>query len=263
MSTRTYALLGATGNVGGQVLDVLAQRKDLNIHCFVRSADKLRSQKSSICSQPNVKIFEGAISDRQEDRASLADCLRGTQGAFLCVATLFNDPHTSIARQQAAAVVSALETLRSKDKSAKLPVLVMLSSAEAEDPLHFSLGLPWIARKILFNGMYWIYTDLIEAEKYLRSKDWVNAVYFKPGGISWDEASGHTLSTEKQQTFISYPDVATGMIECADDGEKWAGKAVSVIAKKPAKTEISGLIHLPTGLFATFLPGVYNWLYGR
>ena len=135
----TYAILGATGQIGGSVLEVLGQQSSRQIHCFVRSKAKLRQQRPEICSRSNVKIFEGDISNLD----ILADCIYNTGAVFLMVAARNNNPGNRIAQQQAEAVVTVLERIRKEKANARNPVLVMIGSSEAEIEPKISLTVPW------------------------------------------------------------------------------------------------------------------------
>ena len=177
------------------------------------------------------------------------------------MATTSSEPGTRIAQDQAKSVVAALETLRKGSEDLKLPTLIMLSSGEAEIELKFSLEIPWPIRNMLFASNYYIYIDLIEAERYFRTKDWLDVVYFKPGGISHDIQRGHIVSEQNSQTFVSFLDVAAGMIECADESERWSGRCVSLLSKGKAKVEWSNMPKLLKGLLAYFVPGLYSRLY--
>ena len=289
----TYAILGATGQTGGSVLQVLAaERPDVHINCLVRSRPKLermypqivpakqqQQPSSSPSSSSKVKVFEGQISDIPV----LTDCIRGTSAVFLCVASPDNKPHLRIARDQAEAVVAALEALRAekqqeqqsgkgeksgaamaaKTTTTGLPLLVMLSSAETDEE-RFCADLPWAARRVLFSANWWIYTDLIAAERYLRSpeRSWVDVVFVKPGGISTDARRGHVLSTEGSQTFVSFLDVAGGMVQCAEEGAaQWAGGSVSVLSRGKAKVELSSGPLLLRNMLCTWVPWLYPWLF--
>lgn len=280
----TYAILGATGQTGGSVLRVLAsERPDVNINCLVRSQPKLErmfpdivAPKQQPSSSSKVKVFVGQISDI----SVLTDCIRGTSAVFLCVASPDNKPHLRIARDQAEAVVAALENLRAEQqstqaqgekpgmaaaastKSPKLPLLVMLSSAET-DEARFCGDIPWAARRFLFAANYWVYTDLIAAERYLRERSgWVDVVFVKPGGISTDARRGHVLSTEGSQTFVSFLDVAGGMVQCADEGAaRWAGGSVSVLSGGNARVEWSSGPLLLRNMVCTWVPWLYPWLF--
>ena len=74
-----------------------------------------------------------------------------------------------------------------------------------------------------------------------------------PGGLSHDVQQGHELSEEKQQTFISFLDLAAGMVEVADADARWDGKHVSVVLKGGRKAKIEYwapviLVDLPVSL---------------
>lgn len=271
----TYAILGATGQTGGSVLQVLAaERPDVRINCLVRSRAKLERMYPDIVAFPRVRVFEGQISDVP----LLTDSIRGTGAVFMCVASPDNKPHLRIARDQAEAVVAALEALRgaehqpahkgektgtaTNNTKTALPLLVMLSSAET-DEARFCGDIPWAARRFLFAANWWVYTDLIAAERYLRERSgWVDAVFVKPGGISTDARRGHVLSTEGSQTFVSFLDVAGGMVQCADEGAaRWAGGSVSVFSEGKARVEWSSGPLLLRNMLCTWVPWLYPWLF--
>lgn len=270
----THAVLGATGQTGGSVLQVLAaERPDVRINCLVRSRAKLERMYPDVVASPRVRVFEGQISDIP----LLTDCVRGTSAVFMCVASPDNKPHLRIARDQAEAVVAALDALRTEQQSAQaqgeksgatantktpLPLLVMLSSAETDES-RFCADIPWAARRLLFTANWWVYTDLIAAEKYLRERSgWVDVVFVKPGGISTDARRGHVLSTEGSQTFVSFLDVAGGMVQCADEGAaRWAGGSVSVLSRGKARVEWSSGPVLLRNVVCTWVPWLYPWLF--
>ncbi|KAH8764882.1 hypothetical protein F5883DRAFT_421878 [Diaporthe sp. PMI_573] len=255
----TYAILGATGQTGGSVLQVLAsERSDVHINCLVRSQSKLeRMYPDIVTSTKQVEVFEGQISDVP----LLTDCIRGTSAVFLCVASPNNQPHLRIARDQAEAVVAALEALRAEHKKTPLPLLVMLSAAET-DEARFCADLPWLARRFLFAANWWLYTDLIAAEKYLSERsELVDVVFVKPGGISTDRRRGHVLSAEGSQTFVSFLDVAGGMVQCAEEGAgRWAGESVSVLSEGKARVEWANGPVLLRNMLCTWVPWLYPWL---
>ena len=210
----------------------------------------------NICSSPNVTIFEGNISNIDV----LRKCITGTRAVFLAVAASVTAPGTRTAQDQAEAVVSALDAMRKQSPDTKLPTLIMLSSSETD--AKFSESIPWPIRNILFASNYYIYIDLIEAEKYLRARDdWISTVFMKPGGLSNDVRRGHILSTETQQTFLSYSDLAAGMVEVAEEGDgRFDGKNVSVLSQGKAKIEWSALLVLARGLLVYLFPWLYRYL---
>lgn len=258
----TYAVLGATGNCGQSLLTVLGDRS-ANINCFVRSKKKLEGMSPEIASRSNVNIFEGSISGSDEEVPGLTACLKGTHAAFLAVAATLNTPGCSIAQDTARSVVASLRKLKEQDSLAKLPRLVILSSASTSE--QFSKDLPPIARWVLHTGASNIYADLELAEKYLRSEsDLVSTTFVKPGGMVHDAQKGHELSTERQQTFLGWLDLAAGMMEIADsEGDTWAMKEVSVVpTAKDVKIEWRVPYFMFIGFLCHFLPGLY-WLWSK
>lgn len=257
----TYAVLGATGNIGGHVLQTLIKRPDVKIRAFVRSRSKLEKQRPELVNDPDVQarvsLYEGSITSVDV----LADCLEDADAAFLCVAAFASTPGCRIALDQATNVVTALEQVRGRsngNNGAKLPTLIMLSSSETDDNLN---DVPWPMNRILYAANYYIYEDLIRAEQYLRQRsDWIDAVYFKPGGISEDVASGHILSTAKSKTWVSFWDVTAGMVQIADDGDRYHGKSVSVHGKRKARAQTENFPMLLKGLLIYLLPFTSRWL---
>lgn len=249
--TRTYAVLGATGNAGRAVLNVLGSREDVNIRPFVRSKSKLEGLAPDICASSRVEIHEGSIDHAEV----LQRCLSGVDAAFLLVSAGESTAGCRVSRDQAEAVVAALQKLRDQQPRAKLPMLIVFSSAEADDKFFYDTPFP--IRNILYAANYFIYEDLKAAERYLRQYEWVDKVFLKSGGISYDQAQGHILSEEASQTFISWADVAAGMVQLADEGQRWSGKNVSVQSNAKAKPEYSNvpLLFRGLGVYArSFLP---------
>jgi uncharacterized protein YbjT (DUF2867 family) len=140
----TYAILGATGQVGSSILDALLQsstksnpKDDIKINVFVRSKQKLLSMRPALASHPNISYYEGQLSDA----ALLASCIHNTRAVFLCIAAQDNVPNCSIAQEQTYAVLSALEENKTKNKNNHTnsnanpptsPKLIILSSASLE-----------------------------------------------------------------------------------------------------------------------------------
>lgn len=333
----SYAILGATGQTGSHILQLLLRdHPSAEINVLVRSRTKLEALLDSPSSYSSsslsgstyddvasrVHIYEGTITDVPVVTA----CLRGVKTAFLTVATLYNVPRTRVAQDQAEAVVAALEDLRrqqqggessdgvvdtmnrdsskgkhgdrntttkvvaQKDASLlserppttntmkdekindnnsnkndlRLPLLVMISSAETQiDP--FCLAIPGPVRDFLFCCNYWIYTDLMAAEAYLRRRGagWLDVVFFKPGGIAHDVQRGHVLSTRESQTFVSFWDVAAAMIECGseENREALAGKSVSVLSRGKARLPLGTPLVLLKNLTGYLFPRLYEWLF--
>jgi putative NADH-flavin reductase len=255
-----YAILGATGQTGSSILTLLGESPTANINILVRSRSKLETLYPSLPSKKNIKVFEGNISDH----SALCACLLGTRAVFLTIAVNANIPGCTIATDTAKAVVAALKNLKeeSKDKAYKAPRLVVLSSASLDDK--FWRDIPSFLHKFMYKAAYYIYEDLKIAEKYLREQeDWLSCTFVMPGGLSHDIQRGHELSTERQQTFVGFLDLAGAMIEVADEVDgRWDGQHVSVTLKPGLKGKVEWRvpIFLVIGLSCYWFPWVYKYL---
>lgn len=110
-----------------------------------------------------------------------------------------------------------------------------------------------------------VYEDLRRAEAYLRSQsDWLSVIYVKPAGLSLDISRGHRLMLDDEESFISYADLAWGIIEAADDDEgRYDGRNIGVVnktrgvgAKFPRGTPVCILL----GLVRHFFPWLHPYL---
>ena len=274
----TYAILGATGQVGSSILDTLLQsstknpRAKIKIHAFVRSKQKLLSMRPSLASDPNSSIYEGPLTDT----ALLASCIRNTRAVFLCIAAQDNEPYCTIAQDQSRAVLSALEhnenenqndlehTSSPSNTSSTPPKLIILSSASLEPHLIADLPTPFLA--VMHTAASWMYADLRLAETHLRTHapSNVELIFIKPGGLVHDTPVGHRLSTTRQQTFLSFADLGAGMVEAADSPSgTWAevkGNVSVVPAGEGTRIEWYVPWFLVKGCLFHFLPGLYPYL---
>lgn len=249
-----YAILGATGSVGSSILKVLLQSPDQpRIHAYCRSKQKLAKLCPASLENKRVTVFEGSL----DDNDLLADCLRDTRAAFLAVAVTGNKPGNTLALDTARQVVSSLERLRDKEPSIRLPKLVVLSSASTEHRL--MSATPHFLLNLLYCANFHIYNDLKEAEKFIRSKDWIAATFIKPGALSVDEQRGHVLNLTEAKSPVSFLDLAAGMIEAADE-EQYDGKAVAVNATGSVAFPWQAPGKLSRGLLCYFFPLLYPYL---
>lgn len=248
-----YAILGATGNTGQAILSTLLQSPETTIHVLVRSRKKLLGQNPSIAAKQNVKIHEGDISDIPK----VASCIAYPCSAvFSCVATNENVPGCSIGLDTAHAVVAALFRLRLSDPTVNLPRIIVMSSAVINDKL--SRETPRVVRKLLYTSFSHVYADLEKAEKYYRlHRTWLTVTFIQPGGLVHDAPCGHTLSTEREHTFLSYADLAAGFIEAANFNDKYDWKCVSVLPTGKTRINWTSPISMMRGLLWAMMP----WLY--
>ena len=258
----TYAILGATGTIGNILLTHLFTTTSININVFIRSQTKLDGLSPDITASPRLSTYLGDITHSLEN---LTDCLRSTTAAFLCCACSSNNPNTTVAQDQARAVIVALSRIRADDPGAIVPRLIVLDSAETE--ARFCINIPWPFHHLLFRANCFIYADLIAAAAILRKEgDWVDMIFVKSGGLSHDEPEGHRVSGEgPQQTWLSFRDLVAGMVECADEeeGRRWVGRSVTVVGQtgRGVGVEWRALGVLGRGLMVSVAPWLYGWLF--
>ena len=198
-----------------------------------------------------VTIFEGSITSVP----NMTLCLRGTTAAFGCVANNHNKPGQTIAQDMSQVLVAACMQLKLEDQKAKLPKLIFLSSSGVNEKMCKELGV--FANWVLQRGAGNVYADLKRAESFMRlHQSWLTAVFVQPGGLVFDKAHGHELSTERQKTFLSFADLAGGMVELADDPEeKYHWEGVSVIPKgNETKVNYGVIFFMIAGLTVHFVP---------
>lgn len=220
----SYSILGVTGNCGLALLNLLLSTTDATIKVYCRNKAKLVGLVPEVDTtySERVQIYNGSITDVD----LLANAMSGCRAVFLTASTNDNIPGCHISQDLAKTVIAALE--RSKGQT-KIPRLVLLSSATIDPWL--SRHNPWV-NAVVFRSAWHVYRDLELAEAFLRThEDWVSCVYIKPGGLSLDIQRGHKLTLDAEESFISYLDIAAGMIESADDADgSWDNKNVGVIS---------------------------------
>jgi putative NADH-flavin reductase len=257
---RIYAVLGATGNCGTALIQLLLKDSDAHIRAFVRNKAKLIRLIPGIAEHKNVEIFEGSIHDVE----LITSCIRQAQAVFLCVSTNDNVPGCRMAQDTAISVIRGLEALKTHNETKdhfRAPRLVLLSSNTLDDQL--SQHTPWLVRQILLRSASHVYKDLEETEKFLRAEQaWVQTVFIKPGGLSVDVQRGHRLSLTEEKSPLSYLDLAAGMIEAADDPEgKWDMQNVGVCyTSGEAQFPRGALMCISMGLVRHYFPFLHPYL---
>lgn len=250
----TYAILGATGSTGQSLLNLLVQSPDNKIHAYCRSKAKLEKLSPKLAASQNVDVYPGAL----DDIPLIADCIANTKAVFMALGKNTSYPGMRIAQDGVQSIVAALCHIRTQNPDAKMPKILMLSSASTNPRL--LSDMPAFARKLVHNAFSYNYEDLDLAEAYLRlHKSWLTATIIQPGGLANDVQKGHTLSMEKTDGFISYLDLAAGMIEVADtEGDQYAWQGVAPVpASKDVKFPWEAPVNVVRGLLAHYLPPVY------
>ena len=221
----TFAVLGATGSTGQALLNILLQSPKNTVNAYVRSKAKLQKLSPQYQGNENLHIFEGALGDV----GLLADCISNTSAVLCVLGANENEPGIRVAQDAAHSIVAACCRLRAQDSNVNLPRIIFLTSATINPRL--CRDLPTVAYWALHTAFSYLYDDLEHAEAYFRlHKDWLDVTFIQPGGLVHDTPKGHSLSLERQQTFLSYPDLAAGIIEAAvASGEEYSWKGVSVV----------------------------------
>ncbi|KAG8157422.1 hypothetical protein KVR01_012806 [Diaporthe batatas] len=258
----TYAVLGATGNTGRSLIELILQQPNGKVHAYCRNKNKLSNQLPIVVDNKRVSVFEGSIHD--EDL--FANCMRGCKAAFLVVTTNDNVPGCQMSQESVSTIIRALKKLRGEGQpqgagAARPPKILLLSSATIDEKLN--RDMPGWFKPIMKAAASHVYDDLKAAERMLRAEEeWLTTIFIKPGGLSLDVQRGHKLSLDRQESFISYLDLAAAMIEAADqpDGE-YDMQNVSVVntnggAKFPPGTPMC----IAVGLLRHFFPWLHNYL---
>jgi putative NADH-flavin reductase len=254
----TYAVLGATGNTGSALIqNLLTAPSTARINAYCRNKQKLFRLLPNLTDEKRVEIFDGSISDVD----LMVNCLRGAHAVFLTVTTNDNIPGCRLSQDSVQTVLDALQKIRTENPSAKMPKLVLLSSSTIDE--HLNRDMPSWFKPIMKTAASHVYNDLIITEKMLRAQSsWLTTIFIKPGGLSVDKQRGHKLSLDKQESFISYLDLAAAMIEAADDADgQYDFKNVGVVntggkAKFPRGTPMC----ITVGLLRHFFPWMHSYL---
>ncbi|RAH41252.1 oxidoreductase tpcG [Aspergillus brunneoviolaceus CBS 621.78] len=254
----TYAILGATGNCGTALIDNLLRTENARIHAYCRNKAKLTQKVPAAADSKRITVFEGNIYDID----LLAECIRDTRAIFHVVTTNDNVPGCHVGLDTAKSIIAAIEKLKLHGQlRAPLPKIVLLSSGTIDD--HLSRHMPWWFRPILRTAASHVYEDLRRTEAYLRAQeDLVSTIFIKPGGLAVDAQRGHELNLDHDESFVSYLDLAAGMIEAADDeGGRYQMKNVSVVNRNGSAKFPSGTpMCIATGLARHFFPFLHAYL---
>lgn len=252
----TYAILGATGKTGGALLTLLLKNPQNTIHTYVRSKPKLLLQFPNLDSNPSVQIFQGAL----DNIPLLASCISSVDAIFSCIGENENTPGLRIVLDSAHSIVAALCQLGCPNSAEKVPKVIFLSSASMNPRM--TSDQPAIVHWLLMTALANAYADLGRAEEYLRlHQSWLKVTFIQPGALVEDEQKGHALSLDRKGAvpFVSYLDLAAGMIDVAESGE-FDAMGVSVVStSQNVKFEWKAPKQLLKGLVWTFAPPLGHW----
>lgn len=264
----TYAIIGATGTTGSALLTLLLNKSPkTTIHAYARSKKKLLSQQPSLASNSSVRIFDGALTDVP----LIASCILGVDAIFAVIGVNENIPGLRIAQDTAHTLVAALcynsHTRSGVSEANELdagppPRIIFLSSSTINPDLcsEVSHSLHWL----LSTAFSHTYADLALAESYLRlHRSWLHTTFIQPGGLVEDKQKGYQLilhGREKKagSAFMSYLDLAAGMIEVAESPDKydWAGVGVMATSTDvPMERKVP--LRMVAGVTCNYLPWMF------
>lgn len=257
MLTR-IALLGATGQTGREVLEILLKQDAATINIYVRSKSKLLGMFPSLETDPKINVFEGNVLDQ----ALFIDLLTNVDTIIFTLGQNDNRPGSQIIEDGARAVISALEEMNARgQKRQEPPRLVFLSSVSWNERKNPPGNTPLMTR-IIRQAFYWPYKDLLAGQRILCSRpDLVNVTLMQPGALIEENATGYDLSIDTVGVGISYPDLAAAMVEVALE-MRYANVAAILATSKGGYDfgRYAGII-LPKvvkGLAASYIPGFWT-----
>lgn len=271
-SSRRIALLGATGSTGGAILSqlLLLPPSSIHLNVYVRSPERLQELFPDLQDKKNVSIFSGSLSS-----LTMRPFLENADVILNAIGTNKPMPGLSLLQQTATAIVTALQDISLEKKrrksNPKTPHLVILSSGSLNQV--FSQKKSWLQRKFIENGLYYNYEDLrLATAYYSREGEKTGLLRLSavcPGAIAHDSNGSNTatgrgegvrLSTIDFTPMVTYPELARGMIEVAEDPDQWVRKEVLLVsAQKPAYGQLLSLIvrNVVPGFIITFVPSLY------
>jgi len=258
----THALLGATGSTGSAVLHYLleTQPMDLQLNVHVRNKAKLLSAFPGLedAKRPEIRIYTGSLTDQK----TLAECLRGAEVIYNCIADNRATRDMDIAQSAAAAIIDALEQLR-KDGlvSEGIPTVLVNrtmscnTTAENDTPRF----MKWLVGFLL----YYPYADIKKAELLYRHEAEQPRPLFNfilmDGPALHDSVNpkrtGHELVITRRLVGpgINYADFGAGWVEAATRKSELKNREVAVSPTGKVRTEYGVLFgYLLQGLLARF-----------
>lgn len=263
----TYAIIGSTGATGNALLTLLLNdTSKTTIHAYARSKKKLLCQQPSLTSNSSVHIFEGSLTDV----SLIASCILGADAIFAVIGVNENVPGVRITQDTAHTLVAALcynaharrgETELNESAPTPSPQIIFLSSSTLNPDL---CTTPPLLHWLLRTALRYTYADIELAESYLHlHRSWLHVTFIQPGGLVEEKQKGHELilhGREKKagSAFMSYLDLAAGMIEVAKSPDKYNWAGVGVI---PTSTDVpmerKVPLRLVAGVTCTYAPWMF------
>ncbi len=115
---------------------------------------------------------------------------------------------------------------------------------------------------IIWTGFSHIYKDLQRAQAYYElHRLWMTATFVQPGALTHDKQSGHEVMIGTKKSFLSFLDLAAGMIECGSKDKtdtEWDWQGVTVIPTGKSKFNPKAPLMILRGSVWTIFPQLYS-----
>ena len=205
---------------------------------YARSREKLLEAHPILAKENSQhEIFTGNL----DDVGLFSRCISGADAVYGVVGTNANKPGLRLAQDLAEVIAAALAKLKDEsraDESFECPTVIFITSAGmTRDPrvrANFPAYLHWILQRV---GKY-IYEDFRHATAFLQKPEnaWIPVIFFcAPGlidGLSQGNVSIGVDIPKNAPIYVTYTDLARGMIQSAAEAESWANKEIGIIGTK-------------------------------
>jgi putative NADH-flavin reductase len=253
-----FAILGATGATGQQLVKQLLKSPEHELNLYIRSKSKLLKIFPNIETDERIQLFEGSMNDLE----LLGSCIFSTQVVFSVLASNDNMPGMTIAYDAAASILGALRILKDKGQAIQQQRIVVLSAEPVNEKLY---GSSPFQHWIIYHAFWHVYKDLERAEDlYIQAaKDSgdIDVKFIQPGAILTGDQSGTVQLSENDHTAaVSYGDVAAAMIQAGEASNLEGTNFGVVVNGKPLTPPLSLIYTIFRGLTFTFFPWLYHIL---
>jgi putative NADH-flavin reductase len=249
----TYALLGATGSTGSAVLRCLLSEspEGVKLNVLVRSKTKLLKAFPKL--EQTAALRTRIVESTSTDPAALETCLEDADVVFMCVGSNDSNHGTTLSYDTATAIIATLHHLRKvRGITYKTPTIVQLRTASLNPAL--ARQAPWLVRQIVSFCLHYNYADMKRActlYETAAKENVLDYIFVDPPTIhdaDGTERTGYNLiTTETQETALSYADLGAAMCEIAVRGKEFRNQPVGVTA--------TGRVKKTWGVLAGYLVG--------
>lgn len=237
----TYALLGATGATGSAVLRCLLSEPPANLQLNILVRSKAKLQKAFPQLQEIESISATITEGNATNEVAMAKCLHGADAVFMCVAQNESALGVSLTYDTVSTIIAALKRRRKTQGSAyKRPSILQLRSASLNPDL--SCQVPRVVYNIVSFCLHYNHVDVVRACELYESaaaKGLLSWIYVDPPTVHdafGTQPTGYKLiSTEKQETALSYADLGASFCELARRRDEFRNRPVGVTATGKVK----------------------------